>query len=146
MQDEIKDKGQDAFIRWQGITLQQLSFVNNLVLGLCTGILALQFNVALNNGNAYDTFSKHLLFSSAILIFISLAVGVFTAWNRLTDFRTTMRIAHKRWKGKREGIEELREKAEFLGKRTWCLLGLQLVTFGVGVLLMLSFVVVAVFT
>ncbi len=135
------DENKEAFIRWQGYTLQQLSFVNNLLIGLSTGILALLFNTASNSANAYSLDYKFYISASVVFIFISLVFGISTAWNRLDDFRMTVRIAYKRWKKETEGIRKLRTKSKFLGKITWWCLGLQLAFFIAGSIFMLLIVI-----
>ena len=126
-----------SFVRWQGITLQQFSFVNNLLIGLSTGILALQLNIAFNNETILNTGAKWLFSFSIVLIFISLAFGCWTALNRLLDFRTTTQVTRKKGKNEQEGIENLREEAKSLGRRSWLLLKLQIVFFGLWALLLL---------
>ena len=138
------DDREDAFIRWQGITLQQFSFVNNLLIGLSTGILAFQLNISFNSDIVFDTWSKCLFLSSVVVIFISLALGCLTAWNRLVDFRTTKVVARKRENKEPEGIEELRRKYTVLGKRSWSFLKLQLIFFGFGSLFILGLVILRV--
>ncbi|OGO23860.1 MAG: hypothetical protein A2144_08545 [Chloroflexi bacterium RBG_16_50_9] len=134
----MSDETRGSFIRWQGITIQQLYFVNNLIIGLSAGILAFQFNIAFNKDVVFNCTSKWLFSFSIAFIFVSLFLGCLTAWNRLDDFRTTEKIARKRgkhdFKDSKE-IENLRDKAKQLGKRTWCLLKLQLFFFCVGAIL-----------
>ena len=133
--ETMSDHTKGSFIRWQGITLQQLSFVNNLIIGLSAGILAFQFDIAFSRGLIFDCTSK-LLFSFSIgLISLSLVVGCVTALNRLTDFRTTAQVARKREKGDLKDIEKLREKAKCLGKWTWRLSKIQIVLFSLGAIL-----------
>ncbi|MBN1176394.1 MAG: hypothetical protein JXA51_01805 [Dehalococcoidales bacterium] len=131
----MADDTRGSFIRWQGITIQQLTFINNLLIGLAAGILAFQLNIVFSEYIELDCASKVLFSLSIVLIFISLAVGCSTALNRLVDFRITMRIADKREKEDLKGIESLRDKTNRLGKWTWRLLKAQIVIFSLGVIL-----------
>ena len=40
---------QQSFIRWQSMRIEQLSFVNNLLIGLATGMLAFQTQLAFDD-------------------------------------------------------------------------------------------------
>lgn len=139
--NENNDK-KEAFIRWQGITIRQLSFVNNLIIGLSTGLLAFQLNLVFSN-EAISQIKGGLIFLCSILfVLISLGVGLLTAWNRLKDFRITEKIARNKQKGESGDIEDLRKQSDKLGKKTWILLKLQMAFFGVGALLLLILAII----
>jgi hypothetical protein len=130
-----------SFIRWQGRTLEQLGFVNNLLIFLATGMLAFQVQIAIGKVT-FTNLDKCVIVLSTLLIFISLIVGCYLAWNRLLSFRLTTQVAYKRETGKREGIEDLRNKIKILDKRTWQLLTIQTVLFGLGALLVVIFAII----
>ena len=123
---------QQSFIRWQSIRIEQLSFVNNLLIGLATGMLAFQTQLAFDDKVSLTVIDKWLVILSIVLAFSSLAVGCYLAWNRLHSFRTTAQIARKRETGKRESIEELRALVKRLDGRTWQLLTVQIALFTLG--------------
>ena len=129
------------FIRWQARTIEQLSFVNNLLIFLATGMLAFQVQLAIRE-ITFTALSKYTIVSSTLLISISLMLGCYLAWNRLRSFRLSAQVARKREAGKREGIEDLRNRVKTLDKRTWCLLRAQTVSFALGALLLLIFAII----
>lgn len=110
-----------SFIRWQGKTLEQLGFVNNLFIALASGFLILE---------AQSIFSKKflqpcealLIGLSVILVFASLIVGGFLAINRLQSFRSTSQIARQRETGQKVFISDLRKQVDNLDSKTWIML------------------------
>jgi cytochrome c biogenesis protein CcdA len=85
----MQDTKKKAFIRWQRYTLQQVSFVNNLIIGLSTGILVLLLNMAPDKTNKYFFDEEALFFFAIVSVFLSLVFGIITAWTRLQSFRKT---------------------------------------------------------
>jgi hypothetical protein len=130
-----------SFIRWQRRTIEQLGFVNNLFIFLATGMLAFQVSLAIGDVSL-TTFDRYSIVTAASLMFISIGLGCYVAWNRLRSFRLTAQIAYKRESGKREGIEDLRNKVSNLDKKTWPLLCAQGVSFGLGALLLVIFAII----
>ena len=130
----------ESFVRWQGRTIEQLGFVNNLLIGLATGVLAFQTQLAFNDTVSFTLAERGFLVSSITLVFLSLLFGCYIACNRLCSFRTTEQVARKRETNQREGIERLRYRYRTLDKRTWALLPFQtgLFAFGGGLLLVAS--------
>lgn len=129
----------ESFVRWQGRAIKQLSFVNNLMIGLATGLLAFQTNLIFNYRATLLSSDKWLLLMSILMVLFSLFFGCCAALNRLSSFQKTSQIARKREKGgkKREGIEEKRDLVKKLDKRTWRLLQMQIVLFAFGGLFLL---------
>jgi hypothetical protein len=150
----------ESFIRWQGRSIQQMGFFNNLLLGLATGLLAFQTQLAFNQKVSLVPCEIVVLVTSILVLFASILVGGSLAWNRLNDFRITAQIARKHEKvarqrkneeqdnigevrrksehlGERDDIEKLRRKSERLGERTWNLIQWQATLFVVGGLLLL---------
>ena len=130
-----------SFIRWQGRTIEQLGFVNNLLIFLTTGMLAFQVQLAVKEVS-FTILDKCIIVLSTLLIFLSLVLGCYLAWNRLLSFRITAQVARKRETGKREGIDNLRDKVKTIDKRTWWLLPTQTVSFGLGALLLVIFAII----
>jgi len=126
-----------SFVRWQGRAIEQLGFVNNLLIGLATGVLAFQTQLAFDDNVSFALTEKILLVLSIASVFFSLALGCYIAWNRLCSFRITTRIARKRETNQREGIEGMRALSKTLDKRTWTLLPWQTSLFAFGGLLLL---------
>ncbi|MFZ3058446.1 MAG: hypothetical protein WA102_01795 [Candidatus Methanoperedens sp.] len=129
----------ESFIRWQGRTIKQLSFVNNLMIGLATGLLAFQTNLIFNYRATLLSSDKWLLLISILMVLFSLFFGCCAALNRLSSFQKTSHVARKREEGgkKREGIKEMRDLVKKLDGRTWLLLQVQIVLFALGGLFLL---------
>jgi len=122
-----------AFVRWQGRTIEQLGVVNNLLIGLATGLLAYETQLAFEVNANFSLCEKSWLISSVIFNFLSLIVGCYVAWNRLKSFRITAKIARKRETSDREGIDELRGKTKSLDSVTWFLISTQFIVFLLGI-------------
>ena len=127
-----------SFVRWQGRSIEQLGFVNNLLLGLATGLLAFETQLAFDDKVSLIAIEKYAATASIILVFLSLAIGCFVALNRLRSFHFTAKIARKRETDKREGIEKLRTDVQDLDKNTWKFLKCQTISFALGGLLLLT--------
>ena len=124
-----------SFIRWQGRTIEQLGFVNNLLIGLATGLLIFEGKLSFDKKEILTCVDKWLIVLSVLSIFISLSIGCYVAWNRLRSFRHTTQIARQRETGKRINIDELRALVRKLDNRTWPLLTTQTILFAIGALL-----------
>ncbi len=140
--DEIdKDvKGySERYIRWQGIRINQMGFINNLFMGLAVGSLIWLGNYLLTKENSANT----LYLLSSVFFATSLLLGFLTAWNRLKDFRTTAQInrslveepsaiAVPETKSKRR---RMRTDAANLGEVSWKSLKWQVIHFVLGLIL-----------
>lgn len=133
-----EEKAKERFIRWQAATQAQLGNVNNLLIGLAAGVTAFELQIIFRESLCLNVVERWILLESFVSLFLSLALGCWTAWNRLLSFRTTTRIARLKQKGSATDhcteIERLREKADRLDDRTWSLLRWQTVLFGLGML------------
>lgn len=127
-----KDKNNEAFIRWHGITINQLGFLNNLLIGLATGLLAFETQLAFNEKVVLSCIGKILIVLSILLITASVGIGIGLARNRLNDFRKTTQINNERRKGRIQADEKLKTDATNLGEKTWQLLELQTWSFVFG--------------
>ena len=130
------DNGDESFIRWQGRLLKQMGFFNNLLLGLTTGLIAFQTQLAFDQGVSLMPCEIVVLLTSILILFLSILVGCYLAWNRLNDFRFTAQIARKRENGQLDGIGKLRRKSDRFGERTWNLIQWQAALFVLGSLLL----------
>ncbi len=138
----IDNKKNESFIRWQGRAIEQLGFVNNLFILLATGMLVFQIQIAVKNDSDFTILEKHIFVFSLLLIFLSLLLGGYSAWNRLNSFQKTASVARKREKGITEDIEKLRKEYRALDKRTWCLLRAQIISFVTGALILIIFAII----
>lgn len=130
-----KDDSKESFIRWQSITISQLTYAVNLVLGFAVAALGFQVTTLLNEKFIPISWQKSVFFLSLLLLLASVGFGIFCVINRLRDFRATTKVARMREEGKTDAeIQPLRALYKKLGERTWILFCWQIGTFGVGVL------------
>src|SRR3989344_1899197 len=88
-----------SFVRWQGITISQLSYAVNLILGLAVAALGFVITLLLNKEFIPVSWMK-CTFSVALLsLLASIGLGIWCVVNRLRDFRATKEVARKREKG-----------------------------------------------
>ena len=137
----------NRFIKWQQLTISQLSFTNNLFLGYNLGFLSFFVSQTgvLFCGN-YWLFTLQIF--SVLSLIISFITGIMTVLNRLRDFRLTKTLVkNRRLKFEDEhnivkhtDIESVKVSiildkylSDKLGKRTWSLLNWQIWTFVVGI-------------
>ena len=130
------DRNRDAFVRWQGITISQMSYAINLVLGLAVAALGFLVNLLVNADFVPVAGQGVMLAVALCLLVASVVLGIICVVNRLRDFRVTARIARGRQKeSPAEELAPLREHSRRLGRRTWGLFWWQIGTFGGGVVL-----------
>jgi hypothetical protein len=124
-----------SFVRWQGITIEQLGYSINLILTFSVASLGFAVNLLTNKDYNPDHWGKGLFLLGCFFLLISLGFGIWVVLNRLKDFRTTAQIV--KIKGRDAAVESLqcmRELAEKLGRRTRKLFSWQIATFGMGIL------------
>ena len=117
------------FSRWQQIRINQLGFVNNLILGLSIGVIVYITNFLISTNISLSFYQKLFFWIGAILILISILVGISLAIIRLENYRVTARKALKNDKKEKEGMKLLRDKSDCLDKITWILFYFQIGTF-----------------
>lgn len=142
-----------AFVRWQSIRQNQLSYVNDILILLATGMFGFQIQFGFNSVVQISTF-KLLFIISMGVFFVSIIVGVYVAWNRLISFRKTTEITRNREKingeTERQYSQEdktnlestnkkLRVETDRLDERTWFFLPLQALLFIFGGILLFVF-------
>lgn len=126
-----------SFIRWQSITIAQLTYAVNLVLGFSVAALAFQVTTLLNEKFNPVSWQKCAFSLSLLTLLVSAGLGIWCVINRLRDFRATTKVARMREQEKSETeMEPHRVLYRKLGKKTWWLFWWQIGTFGVGILLL----------
>ena len=128
-----------SFVRWQSITIGQLTIAINVFLGFAGAALAFGANLLVKESLPFSGWPRWLLLGSMAVLLLSLGLGGWCAVNRLRDFRATTRVARKREAGAPDSeIKPLRDLYLRLGKRSWAIFWWQLDTFFAGVLLMIA--------
>ena len=126
----------ESFVRWQGITISQLGYAVNLILGLAVAALGFVITLLLNKEFIPVSWMK-CTFSVALLsLLASIGIGIWCVVNRLRDFRATKEVARKREKGATDSeLQPLRDLSGRLGSKTWWLFWWQIGMFGAGIAL-----------
>lgn len=128
------DEPKGSFIRWQSITIAQLTYSVNLVLGLAVAALGFQVALLLNEKFLPVGWQKCAFVASMITLILSVGFGIWCVINRLRDFRATTRAARLREDRKPDDdIQPYRDLYKKLGESTWGLFWWQIGTFGVGI-------------
>ena len=140
-----EDKYRERFVRWQSITITQLGYAVNLILGLSTAALGFSLTLLKDPSFAPQGLQKLFFDLSVSLLLASTGVGLWCVCNRLKDFRTTMRNTRVGDKLKRahepeaeigRRLNKPRTEARKLGKCTWLLFKLQVWLFAFGVVML----------
>ncbi len=126
----------DSFIRWQGITINQFTYAQNLILTFSVAALGFGLSMIKDQTFAPLGLGKCLFTLSLISLSISIGCGLCCVINRLKDFRVTKTIAKNRGNDDSSEISELREISRNLGRRTWNLFRCQIGIFSLGILLL----------
>ncbi|MGF1608240.1 MAG: hypothetical protein ACFCUQ_02510 [Kiloniellales bacterium] len=125
-----------SFIRWQSITIEQLTYSVNLILGLSVAALGFQIHLLLDSTFQPASWQKSFFLLSMFSLLLSIALGLWCIFNRLVDFRTTAKAARLRERDESDSeLAELRGRYKRLGQATWRLFCGQVATFGIGILL-----------
>jgi hypothetical protein len=150
MEADKKDKFEKAkaykerFVRWQQLSISQLSFSNNLLLGLNLGFLAFFTSEA---GLKLNPICVAALLQIICLLGTgaSFVTGIILVLNRLNDFHSTSQLIRKKQQkyeadyslgtnnsSFEEDVKTLKSKTDKYGKRTWTLFRWQIWTFAAG--------------
>ena len=129
-----RDEPKGSFVRWQSLTIAQLTYSVNLILGFAVATLGFQVTLLLNEKFNPATWQKCAFSVSMLLLLLSIAMGIWCVVNRLRSFRATTKAARMREEGKAdEDIQPYRDLYKKLDDKTWCLFYWQIGAFGVGV-------------
>ena len=152
----------EKYVRWQETRVTQFGYVNYLILTLASGAtIFVAAPLTKSAADGTDAFYMSCLYESILLCFlISILFGVFCACCRLLDFRGTAKITKMEHRGKHidcnsccltpvnvllasvlflwfgeKDNANLRQKIKILGKTSWCLLRIQVLSFILAILL-----------
>ena len=123
-----------TYDKWENHRIAQLSFINNLVIGLSVALIGYVFNFIEPSNIIFNCTQKFFIWIGTLLNIFSVAIGIFVAINRLKDFRLTAKIARDREKKNRETIQADRNESKIIGKKTWNGFVWQIVAFGISFL------------
>jgi hypothetical protein len=136
----MNERDRDAFVRWQGRTLDQFSFASNLLLGLSAGAIGVAAYAVIDGKVATEGAAWWLLLVACGCHLAGIVVGVGVALNRLLDFRKTKEVVKTR-RSDLGAAKALRQESRELGRGTWRLLAAQALLFLVGAVVLTVFLV-----
>lgn len=129
-----EDNPKEGFVRWQSITIGQLTYAINLILTFSIATLGFQITLLFNDKFNPNSWHRCAFLFSMVLSAVSISFGVTCVINRLRDFRATETAARMQADGRTDSeIKPLRDLYEKLGKWTWRLFWCQIGTFSAGV-------------
>jgi hypothetical protein len=132
----MANSDQERFVRWQAITREQLSFANNLLLGLAVAVVGFEISLTLNDKFALvSCWQKTAFLVSLALLAASSLAALVAVVTRLCDFRLTARTIRTEQTEEQQQADHLRAVTAKLGSATWNLFWLQIATFFFGILL-----------
>lgn len=121
----------ERFVRWQGYTISQFTFVLNLFLGLAVGTLAFSVTLLKDDGFVLSSCLKTVFLVGLVALCLSVLAGCCAVVSRLMDFRLTAQKIRKKANG--VGDDELGAyKTKLLGRVSWGLFWFELATFALG--------------
>jgi hypothetical protein len=135
----MRDNG--SFVRWQTNTFAQLTFSINLFIGFATASFGFTFSIAKAALPCLDPCGRHRFHLALGSFLVSILLGSVCVLCRLADSRKTTRIARHREQLIEDGLAKieidnrLRDRrctVRWLGKVTWWLFYLQVVSFLMG--------------
>ena len=131
-----------SFQRWQGRAIEQKRNTSSLLLGLSGAALGFSISL-LGKESGYLGFLQSVAFQThAFAQLISIGAGVAFSINRVRDFDLTSKIARAREKGPSvSSLVYMRTRVKKLGRITRRLYLGQILTFVVGALAFLVFVI-----
>ena len=134
----------EKFIRWQGITITQLSYSINLILTFSVAALGFGVSLLLSDNFKPTTCQAYVYFSSLFLLVVSGAFGIWCTINRLRDFRATAKICNLKRKDENNSeLPGLRDLTNKLGNKTWGIFWWQIGTFSAGILILVLSVAIS---
>lgn len=129
-----RDEPKGSFVRWQAITIAQLTYSVNLILGITVAVLGFQVALLLNEKFNPAGWQKCAFGASIVALLASIGLGIWCVINRLCDFRATTKAARLQEDKKPDDeIQVYRDLYKTLGERTWGLFWWQIGTFGIGI-------------
>src|SRR5437879_3380280 len=97
-----KEEPKGSFVRWQSITINQLTYAVNLILTFSVATLGFQATLLLGDQFKPVSWQKCIFSLSLVLLLSSIGLGIWCVINRLRDFRATMKTARLREDGATE--------------------------------------------
>lgn len=120
--------------RYEDARRAHLGATANLTFVLAAAAVGFCASSATNEDARFSAPGSYYCFAAVVAFIVTVGLCMLTSWTRLSDFRLTARKLRRELRGADEWeLNELGTITDRLGKRTWFLLRVQLITFGVGV-------------
>lgn len=124
----------ERFVRWQGVTINQLGFTTNLILTINIAVIGFFANIKISNP-CLITFGIKV---GLLLLLLSFIFGILINISRLTDYRLTAQLNLRKNICKKKGLRKI---TKILGIVTWSIFYFQLFIFALGLtVIIISFV------
>jgi hypothetical protein len=118
----------EAFVRWQGISIQHRGQTINLLIALSTGLLAYGVNLAISGHGPTGCFARISFRTAIISLLVSIGSGVVATFSRTEDFLNTTETARVR-SSEPAYAHELRKTSTTFGSITMACFRAQEATF-----------------
>lgn len=120
----------ERFVRWQTILREQLTFLNNLLIGISVAVLSGLVSLLQDTAFKPEHFGKFFFSLGFVLLFISSLIGLVVALLRLHDYRLTVyKIKSQLESAHPSELQTMKELMKDLGTKTWSFLDWQVYTF-----------------
>jgi hypothetical protein len=124
----------ERFVRWQGYTISQLTFALNMFFGLAVGALAFSFTLVKDENFVLPPCPKFAFKIGIVSLCMAVFVSCAAVISRLFDFRYTARKVRADDKEEEEESAVYKYRSALLGRLTWKLFWIQVVTLSAGLL------------
>lgn len=127
-------KSDERFVRWQTALRGQLSFLNGLILSISIGILGFLISLLKDSSFTLESCQKCFFTVGLMLIFVSIFLGLLSAFSRLMDFRTTVKKIKKEIEDATSSeLIEMKEIMKLYSNWTWILFYSQTIVLFLGI-------------
>ncbi len=134
--DPEREQKRAALRRYEDARRQHLGNAVNLLFGLSVAGSGFGMKYLVEHGGAFVSPASRYLFSGTVAFVLTVLWCLTATFTRLRDFRLTARKLRRELEGADETeVGRIQKQAELMGKCTWGLFYLQLISFAVGVVL-----------
>ena len=106
----MTEQKKEPFIRWQGRSLEYLSYAINLFLGLSIAAIGFEVNLLKDVAFTPEGWLKCVFVLSLLSLIVASGFGVACVLNRIKDFRDTTAIARKKSKEEYDALVKSKEE------------------------------------
>ena len=127
----------EALRRYEEARREHLSGALNLIFGLAAAAVGFCITYITNPDSRFSIPGSYYLLGATLAFGITVALSMLTIWTRLRDFRGTAEKLRRELRGADDKVlKRLEARNDRLGILTWFLFRAQLLSFGVGIVLL----------